>query len=68
MTVEKESGEWLDKEPRKDGKPRRWKPFEVRQARRFIPQEHQTQRPSEDIRPHDGMQDIQLFEAPQKTF
>jgi hypothetical protein len=24
-----EAGEWLDKEPRADGKPRRWKPGEV---------------------------------------
>ena len=24
-----EAGEWIDKEPRTDGKPRRWKPGEV---------------------------------------
>jgi hypothetical protein len=24
-----ETGEWIDKEPRTDGKPRRWKPGEV---------------------------------------
>jgi hypothetical protein len=34
-----EAGEWLDKEPRADGKPRRWKPSETRQAREFIKQD-----------------------------
>ena len=26
---EQDNGEWLDKEPRPDGKPRRWRPFEI---------------------------------------
>ena len=28
-TVNQQAGEWIDKEPRKDGKPRRWKPGEA---------------------------------------
>jgi hypothetical protein len=28
--LKREVGEWIDKEPRADGKPRRWKPFETR--------------------------------------
>ncbi len=27
--VLQEAGEWIDKEPREDGKPRRWKPSEI---------------------------------------
>ena len=34
-----EVGEWIDKEPRADGKPRRWRPFETREAREFIKQD-----------------------------
>ena len=29
MSVKQEMGEWLDKEPRADGKPRRWKPSKI---------------------------------------
>src|SRR5260370_20536930 len=57
MSIEKESGEWLDKEPRADGKPRRWRPFEVREAREFISQtfqEYQTQHPLDDTQPRSG--------------
>jgi hypothetical protein len=56
MSVKQEGGgEWLDKEPRADGKPRRWRPFEilaVEQGRVFT-QERKTQRPSDDTHPHD---------------
>jgi hypothetical protein len=27
-----EPGEWIDKEPRADGKPRRWRPFEFEEG------------------------------------
>jgi hypothetical protein len=63
---QQETGEWIDKEPRADGKPRRWKPFETREAQEFISQafqECQTQYPSDDTRPHGGTRDIQLSEA-----
>ena len=57
MTTEKEKewlepGEWLDKEPRADGKPRRWRPFVVL----TIPQDKifslaSSERPFDDSQP-----------------
>ncbi len=52
---EQDNGEWLDKEPRADGKPRRWIPFEiltVDQSRVFT-QERRNRHPSGDTEPHD---------------
>jgi hypothetical protein len=68
MGTEHDTGEWLDKEPRADGKPRRWRPFEIREARQFISQafqERQTQYPLDDTQPRNGTRDTQLSEAPQ---
>jgi hypothetical protein len=59
MSIEKESGEWLDKEPRKDGKPRRWKPAEIItiDPSRLISlaQEDTLLHRSENTHPHDRM-------------
>ena len=51
MNIENESGEWLDKGPPKDGKPRRWRPFEtimLGDRSRLITQERTLQHPSVD--------------------
>jgi hypothetical protein len=50
-----ENGEWLDKEPRADGRRRTWKPFDILAVdpSRIITQEDKIQRPSGDIRLHD---------------
>jgi hypothetical protein len=57
MIVIQEKGEWLDKEPRADGKPRRWKPFEelTVDASLVFAQERKTQHPSGDIHLRDRM-------------
>lgn len=49
-----ENGEWLDKEPRTDGAPRRWRPFEILTVdpSRIFTQEQQNQRPSDNTGPH----------------
>jgi hypothetical protein len=53
------SGEWIDKEPRADGKPRRWKPAEiitVDPSRVISLQEERTdQHPQDDTRPRAHM-------------
>jgi hypothetical protein len=64
---QQEAGEWIDKEPRADGKPRRWRPFEIREAQAFISQdlqECQIQYPSDDTQPQSGTRGTQLSEAP----
>jgi hypothetical protein len=51
-----QAGQWLDKEPRVDGKPRRWKPLEeldMDPSRVFIPQERRNLRPSDDTQLQD---------------
>jgi len=61
--VIQEAGEWIDKELRADGKPRRWRPFNVREAREFISQECQTQHPLDDTHPRGDTRGIQSSEA-----
>jgi hypothetical protein len=56
MSVLNEAEEWLDKEPRADGKPRRWRPFEtitVDLSRVIFQEEHRQQHQSGDTQPHD---------------
>jgi hypothetical protein len=65
-TITREAGEWLDKEPRQDGKPRRWRPFEVREAREFISQSsqgYQIQHPVDDTHLDGDRLDTQLSGA-----
>jgi hypothetical protein len=63
MGIAKEAGEWLDKEPRADGKPRRWRPFVARTSRQFIPQECRDRHPAGNIQPRGDTQGTQLSEA-----
>ena len=55
MDSKSENGEWLDKEPRADGKPRRWKPSEiltVDESKMFIPT--RTQHPVDRTQPREN--------------
>jgi hypothetical protein len=40
-------GEWIDKEPRADGRPRRRQPFGMVRGAQFIPQDARDLRPSQ---------------------